>query len=102
MTDRRIDITIWPQTGEMSAHSHATVDGSDPPRALGSIEFRRDAHSKADALADILRIVWPDVRATWEQLGVHDTLEVVAQMVTDGTLADADAEVLLEVLRERS
>lgn len=101
MTEQRIDITIWPETGEMVAHKHATEDGSDCPTPLGSTEVNLNAVKKVEALAAILRIVWPDVRATWEQLGAVDTHEIVSQMVADGTLDRGDGDLLLWALRER-
>lgn len=72
----------------LEAHGHAVV--------------RAGVHDRSEALAAILRTVWPDVVASWEGLDVFDEDDIVAQMVADDTLDDDSGQLLLQVLGEQS
>lgn len=49
---RRVDITFWPETGEVSAHAHRTLDGSDSPSPLDVDEDHEPGLT--DAIKDII------------------------------------------------
>lgn len=54
MTDmpRRVDITYWPETGEVAIHTHHTLDGTDTPTPIAVDEDHEPALT--DAIRDHL------------------------------------------------
>lgn len=61
---RRIDVTIWPETGEVYAHGHGAVDGSDEP-----VDLSRSVADYEGAMADLDILAEAACRAA---LGVHE------------------------------